>query len=84
MFKYTACPNVLTVRDRLIKNSKRPWDAEYFYALEITGSPSAYFLCGNFWRNYENLEFYSKNKLKEVPVNGVLIPVNWFHESIVQ
>jgi hypothetical protein len=81
MFKYTAHPDVLRKYASIEKNSKRPWDDHFFYAVHITGSSSAYFTCGNFWRHYRACEFYSKERIKYVPINGVLISVDWFTEE---
>ena len=83
MFKYTAHPDVLRKYDSISKNSKRPWDDHFFLAKSITKTSEAYFACGDFWRNYKNCQFFSKTKVKQVPVNGVLISVDWFTESKV-
>jgi hypothetical protein len=83
MFKYTARPDVLHKYNSIEKNSNRPWDDHFYYAVHITGSTSAYFACGDFWRHYQNIQFYSKERLKAVPLNGVLISVDWFTETQV-
>lgn len=83
MYKYTAHKSVLNKYASIKKNSKRPWDDHYFLASRICGTAGAYFACGNFWRNYFNICFYSKTKRNTVPVNGVLIPVEWFTEEQV-
>lgn len=83
MFKYTAHPDVLHKYNSISKNSKRPWDDHFFLAKSITGTSSAYFACGDFWRHYKNCQFFSKARVKEVPINGVLISVDWFTETKV-
>lgn len=83
MFKYTAHPDVLHKYDIITKNSKRPWDDHFYYAVSITKTAAAYFACGNFWRHYRNCEFYSPVRRKEIPINGVLISVDWFTETCV-
>lgn len=83
MIKYTAHPDVMHKYNSINKNSKRPWDDHYFLAKSIAGSSAAYFTIGDFWRHYENLEFYSLERRKEVPLNGVLISADWFTETNV-
>jgi hypothetical protein len=83
MFKYTADPEVLRKYDSISRNAKRPWDDHFFLARSITKTADAYFACGNFWRNYKNCQFFSKTRVKEVPVNGVMISVDWFTETKV-
>lgn len=83
MYKYTANKDVLKKCVSIEKNSKRPWDDLFFFALDICGGARAYFACGNFWNNYNNTCFYSPKKRETVPVNGVLIPVEWFTETKV-
>ena len=83
MFKYTAHPAILHKYDSIWRNSKRPWDDNFFLAVSICGSSDAYFACSGFWKNYKGLEFYSNTKRKQVPVNGVLIPVDYFTETVV-
>jgi len=83
MFKYTAHPDVLHKYSSIKKNSKRYWDDHFFYAVHITGSSSSYFACGDFWRHYKAVSFYSKKRLKAVPINGVLIDAQWFQETKV-
>lgn len=83
MFKYTAHPDVLRKYDSISKNSKRPWDDHYFQAVGMVGTAAAYFACGDFWRHYRNMEFYSPTRRKEIPLNGVLVSVDWFTEEKV-
>lgn len=83
MFKYTADPAVLRKYNSIEKNSRRPWDDHFYYAVQIAGSAEAYFATGAFWRHYRNIEFYSPERRKTVPLNGVLIPVDWFTETQV-
>lgn len=83
MFKYTAHPDVLHKYNSIDKNSKRPWDDHFFLAKGIAGSSAAYFACGDFWRHYKAMAFYSPEKVKQVPLNGVLISVDWFTETKV-
>ena len=83
MFKYTAHPDVLRKYASIEKNSKRPWDDHFFLATSITKTAEAYFACGNFWRNYKNCQFFSKTRVKQVPLNGVLISAEWFNETMV-
>lgn len=83
MYKYTAHPEVLRKYASIQKNSKRPWDDHYFQAVGIVGTTAAYFACGDFWRHYKAYEFYSPVQRKEVPLNGVLISVDWFTETKV-
>jgi len=83
MYKYTANPEVLRKYDNIEKRSKRPWDDHYFLALSIVGSASAYFACGDFWRHYRAMDFYSHAKRKTVPLNGVLVSVEWFTETVL-
>ena len=83
MYKYTALPGILHSYDSAKENSARPWDACYYLALGIVGTPDVYFACGDFWRHYRNCEFYSPQRRKTVPLNGVLIPVEYFVETKV-
>ena len=83
MYKYTANPEVLRKYDNIEKRSKCPWDDHYFLALDIVGTTSAYFACGDFWRHYHAMEFYSPVKRKTVPLNGVLVSVEWFTETVL-
>jgi hypothetical protein len=83
MFKYTAHPDVLRKYANIEKRAKRPWDDHYFLALSITGSASAYFACGDFWRHYNACEFYSPTKREKIPLNGVLVSVEWFTETVL-
>lgn len=81
MFKYTAHPNILHKYDSINRNSKKPWDDHFWLAISITGSTSDYFQCGHFWKHYSNIEFYSITQRKEIPLNGVLISVDYFIET---
>lgn len=83
MFKYTAHPEILRKYTSIGKNASRPWDDHYHFAVSILGNPSAFFACGDFWRHYKAMEFYSQERRKEVPLNGVLIPVQFFQETKV-
>lgn len=83
MYKYTAHPDILNKYDRINKNSKCPWEDHYFQALGIAGTPANYFACGDFWRHYKAMQFYSPVKRTHVPVNGVLISTEWFIETKV-
>ena len=83
MFKYTASPEVLRKYWSIEKHSSKPWNDRYYLALHITETAQAYFACGNFWRHYQTLEFYSPVKRKHIPVNGVLIDAAWFVETKV-
>ena len=82
MIKYTAHPEVLRKFDSIAKNAKRPWDDHYIFAVSICGSKQAYFECGDFWKHYNGIEFFSVEKRKEVPVNGIMIPVDYFTETV--
>lgn len=81
MFKYTASPEVLRKFKSIRKNSKKPWNDEFHFAVYIIGSSDAYFRSGGFWKNYLPLVFYSPTRRKTVPVNGILINVEWFVET---
>ena len=81
MFKYTAHPEILRKYASIQKNSKRPWDDHYYFAVSITGTSSAYFACGDFWRNYKALEFYSPTVRREVPLNSMLLPAMYFLDT---
>lgn len=83
MFKYTANPEVLRKYDSIQQNAKRPWDDQYYLAVRIVKTAAAYFACGDFWRHYRATEFYSTERRKVVPLNGVLISVEWFTETRV-
>lgn len=84
MYLYTADPEVLRKYDEICANSRRPWDAVYYLALSICGTPSAFFGTGDFWRHYRACAYYSRERVKAVPINGILIPVDWFAEQAVQ
>jgi len=84
MIKYTAHPEVIRKYDSILRNSKKPWNDQFTYATEICGSSKAYFACGDFWKHYLTMEFYSPVERKEVPVNGVLISVDYFAQNGVQ
>ena len=83
MIKYTAHPGVIRKYESIRKNSKRYWDDHFLFAVSICGSNQAYFACGDFWKHYKGLEFYSETKRKQVPVNGVLISVDYFTETVL-
>ena len=83
MFKYTAHPEVLRRLRNIDRRSKKSWDDRYMLALSITKTARAYFACGDFWRHYQACDFYSVARRTEVPVNGVLLPVEFFVESTV-
>lgn len=83
MFKYTARQDVLDQYERLQKGTRRPWDSVFYYAVGIVGTTAAYFACGDFWRHYRACEFYSKERRREIPINGVMVSVDWFTETRV-
>ena len=83
MIKYSAHPDVIRKYESIQHNAKRPCNDVFQYAVEICGSNQAYFACGDFWKHYTTMEFFSADKRKEVPVNGVLISVDYFQETIV-
>jgi hypothetical protein len=83
MFKYTAHPDILHKYDSVRKNSKRPWDDHFFLAVSICGTSSAYFQVGDFWKHYKSMTFFSPTALKQVPVNGTLISVDYFTQTVV-
>lgn len=83
MYKYTADKSVLHKYASIRKNSKRPWDDEFYFACTICGGYTAYSAVGKFWKNYSGITYFSTTKRKQVPVNGVLIDVCWFKEEIV-
>ena len=82
MIKYTAHPEILCQFDSIQRSAKRPWDDQYIFAVRICGSKQAYFECGDFWKHYNGIEFFSVEKRKEVPVNGIMIPVDYFTETV--
>jgi len=83
MIKYSAHPEVIRKYESIRRNSKKPWDDHFLFAVEICGSNRAYFECGDFWKHYFALDFLATVKRKEVPVNGILISVDYFKETIV-
>jgi hypothetical protein len=83
MIKYTAHPEVLRKYESVRNNSRQYWDDHFLFAVAICGSERAYFGCGDFWKHYTGLEFYSETKRKQVPVNGVLISVDYFTETVL-
>ena len=83
MIKYSAHPDVIRKYESIRRNSKQYWDDHFLLAVEICGSSRDYFACGDFWKNYFALDFFATVKRKEVPVNGVLISVDYFKETIV-
>ena len=83
MFNYTPHPDILRKYDSIRRNAKRPWDDHFELACSITGSYTAYFQCGDFWKHYKGVNYYSVTKLKEVPVNGTLISSYYFIETKV-
>lgn len=83
MYKYTAKPEVLKTYASITESARRPWDDHFYLALSIVGSSDAYFACGDFWRHYQACQFYSKERVRQVPINGVLISVDWFQETKV-
>jgi hypothetical protein len=83
MIKYTAHPEILRKFDSIQRNAKRPWDDHFLFAVSICGSNQAYFACGDFWKHYKGLEFFSVEPRREVPVNGVLIPVDYFTKTVL-
>lgn len=83
MFKYTPHPEVIRKYDSIRKNSKQPCNDQFILGCSIVGSTSGYFECGDFWKHYKGLQFYSTTQLREVPVNGVLISYKHFIETKV-
>jgi hypothetical protein len=83
MLKYTSHPDIIREYNAISKHSSKRWDDHYNFAVSICGSTRAYFDCGDFWRHYLAVEYYS-TKRNEVPVNGVLIPVHYFKETRVE
>ena len=83
MNKYTADPEILRKFNSIQRNAKKPWDDHYLFAVSICGSSQAYFECGDFWKHYKGLEFFSVEKCKEVPVNGIMVSVDYFTESVL-
>lgn len=81
MYKYTAHPRIL----QLLRNAgrtERPWDAEYRLAKDLFGVRAAFGI-PYIWKKYRMFEFYSRKPLREVPLNGVLLPVALFSETEV-
>ena len=83
VIKYTAHPEVIRKFDSIQRNAKRPWDDHFQFAVSLCGSNQAYFACGDFWKHYKGVEFFSTTKRTEVPVNGVLISAEYFTETLV-
>jgi len=83
MIKYTAHPEVLQKFDSIQRNAKKPWDDHYIFAVSICGSKQAYFECGDFWKHYRDIEFFSVEKRKQVPVNGIMVSVDYFTETVL-
>ena len=83
MIKYTAHPEILRKYERVRKTSRQYWNDHFQFAVEICGSSQAYFACGDFWKHYKGTKFYSVEPRREVPVNGVLISVDYFTETVL-
>lgn len=83
MYKYTPKKQIL--RDMQVKRVGRWWDTEYQKRLEILKrfhlQDYAYTIAIAEW--YPKTVFYSKIKLKQVPVNGYLFPVEMFDEHVL-
>lgn len=73
MFKYTPEPTFLETFRRAEKRYKTyELLKEHFHQYSI--------ICV-FWRGYEGTCYFSKEKLREVPVNGIMFPVKYFKEE---
>lgn len=82
-YQYTAHPDILRKYASIDQNANRPWDDHFHFAVSICGSVEAYFGCGDFWKHYPGIKFFSAEKRKAVPVNGVLISVDYFTETVL-
>lgn len=80
MYKYTADSSVIH-KFNCLKKKPRGYDKVFDFALSVVGDSSAYFACGDFWRHYEHCAFYSNTRRKHIPINGVLVHVDWFVEE---
>lgn len=79
MYKYTA--DSLLKHDYDHAGKRGRWSAKYdmykTYCPEFPGD----------WHCFERLmtiEYYSLRKLREVPVNGILIPKSFFKEELIE
>lgn len=79
MFKYTAKKEI---KKDLLKIRKAPYvrDKEWNFIHSLVPKMS-YSMYVALRRWYLDTVFYSPTKLKEVPVNGILIPVYLFDEE---
>lgn len=75
MFKYT--PKKATLAE-LRKIRKQPWVAnrEYNFIRSLVGGNYTMYLA--IWRWFDGFVFYSPTRLSEVPLNGVLMPLELF------
>jgi hypothetical protein len=81
MLHYTPCPDVIRKYDSIQRNSTYPGDDHYHFAVSICGSARLYFECGDFWKHYKNVSFFSPTSRVTVPINGVQINSMFFTET---
>lgn len=81
MYKYT--PRKYILHEMQVKRTGRWWDTEFSKRKEILKrfhiDDYAYYNALS--RYYPKIKFFSKVKVKHVPVNGYLFPVEMFNEE---
>ena len=84
MFKYTPKKAILK---QLLKARKKGYNmktcSSYEYDMARALTKGDYSLTWRFMRYWEHVCFFSQTKRKEIPVNGVLFPVDLFEETSV-
>lgn len=83
MFRYT--PNKKLLRDMQVSKTGRWWDKEYFKKTEILNKydlPQDGIMIFILGKHFMNVDYYSRCKLKQIPVMGRYFPVEMFNEEI--
>lgn len=79
MYCYTASKKI--VKSMLVKRTGNWWNKEYFKRKEILKQfhlPQDYNMTVLMNGPFQGTKFYSQDKVKEIPVNGVLFPAEMF------
>lgn len=79
MFYYTASKKV--IRSMFVEKTGAWWNKEFFKRMEILKQfhlPQDYSMTVLMNGPFQGTKFYSQQKVKEIPVNGVMFPAEMF------
>lgn len=82
MYKYTVSKQIMRGL-RSIRKAPYVLNKEYHYVQSHMPSGSNYTMHSTFTQYADGFEFYSPKKLREVPLHGIMFPVEMFDEEIV-